>query len=74
MLTYQSMKQYKLPNISSNKTLAKQYNTKWYIHYTPFYIKIIWFNDKIYKPSKGTAMGSPISGFIAKIFLQYLKT
>jgi len=67
------MKQYKSPNISSNKTLAKQYNTKCYIHYTLFYTKIIRFNDKIYKPSKGTAIGSRISGFIAEIFLQYFE-
>ena len=73
MLTYQSIKQYKSPNISSNKTLAKQYNTKCYIYCTLIYTKITWFNDEFYKPSKGTAMGSPISGFIAEIFLQYLE-
>ena len=73
MLTYQLMKQYKSPNISSNKTSAKQYNTKCYIHYKLFYTKIIRFDDKIYKPSKGTTMGSPISGFIVEIFLQYFE-
>lgn len=67
------MKQYKSLIISSNKTLAKQYSNKCYIHYTLFYTKIIRFNDKIYKPSKGTAMGSSISSFIAEIFLQYFE-
>ena len=67
------MKQYKSPNISSNKMLAKQQNTKCYIHCTLIYTKIIWFNDTFYKPSKVIAMGSPISSFIAEIFLQYFE-
>ena len=29
------------------------------------------FNDNIYQPPKGIAMGSPISSIIAEIFLQY---
>jgi NADH:ubiquinone oxidoreductase subunit E len=29
------------------------------------------YQDKIYHPSKGVAMGSPISGIIAEIFLQH---
>jgi len=31
------------------------------------------FQDQIYQPAKGIAMGSPISGTIADIFLQYLE-
>jgi len=31
------------------------------------------FQEKIYQPDKGTAMGSPISGTIAELFLQHLK-
>ena len=38
---------------------------------------ILWQNyfeyqDTIYHPSKGVAMGSPISGTVAKIFLQHI--
>ena len=29
------------------------------------------FQQKIYQPNQGIAMGSPISGTIAEIFLQY---
>jgi hypothetical protein len=29
------------------------------------------FNNEFYQPTKGTAMGPPISGIIAEIFLQY---
>ena len=29
------------------------------------------FNNKFYQPNNGVAMGSPISGLIAEIFLQY---
>ena len=31
------------------------------------------FHEQIYQPDKGIAMGSPISGTIAEIFLQYLE-
>jgi hypothetical protein len=31
------------------------------------------FDQKIYQPNKGIAMGSPISGLIAEIFLQYFE-
>ena len=31
------------------------------------------FQEKIYQPDKGIAMGSPISGTIAEIFLQHLE-
>ena len=31
------------------------------------------FGDKIYQPPKGVAMGSPISGLIAEVFLQHLE-
>jgi len=31
------------------------------------------FQDSIYHPNKGVAMGSPISGTMAEIFLQYIE-
>jgi len=31
------------------------------------------FHDTIYHPNKGVAMGSPISGTMAEIFLQYIE-
>ena len=31
------------------------------------------YEDKIYQPSKGVAMGSPLSGLMAEIFLQHLE-
>jgi len=31
------------------------------------------FHDAIYHPNKGVAMGSPISGTMAEIFLQYIE-
>jgi len=31
------------------------------------------YQDTIYHPSKGVAMGSPISGTVAEIFLQHIK-
>ena len=31
------------------------------------------FGDQIYHPAKGVAMGSPVSGNIAEVFLQYLE-
>jgi hypothetical protein len=31
------------------------------------------FQQRIYKPEQGIAMGSPISGIIAEIFLQHLE-
>jgi len=31
------------------------------------------FQEQIYQPDKGIAMGSPISGIIAEIFLQHLE-
>jgi hypothetical protein len=30
------------------------------------------YQDTIYHPKKGTAMGSPISGTMAELFLQYI--
>ena len=32
------------------------------------------FNDTFYQPEKGIAMGSPISGSMAEIYLQYVET
>jgi hypothetical protein len=31
------------------------------------------YNNQFYKPHKGTAMGSPISGTIAEIYLQHIE-
>jgi len=31
------------------------------------------FQDQIYQPEKGVAMGSPISGTMAEVFLQHLE-
>jgi uncharacterized protein (DUF2225 family) len=31
------------------------------------------YNKQFYKPHKGIAMGSPISGMIAEIYLQHIK-
>jgi len=31
------------------------------------------FGDQIYQPDKGVAMGSPVSGTMAEVFLQYLE-
>jgi len=32
------------------------------------------FQETIYHPNKGTAMGSPISGNMAELFLQYIQS
>jgi hypothetical protein len=31
------------------------------------------YNDQFYKPDKGIAMGSPISGTIAEVYLQWIE-
>jgi hypothetical protein len=31
------------------------------------------FHDQIYQPDKGVAMGSPVSGTMAEVFLQHLE-
>jgi hypothetical protein len=31
------------------------------------------FHDQIYQPDKGVAMGSPVSGIMAKVFFQHLE-
>ena len=71
-------------NISTNeilhitKSLLKQNNNDTLVSKQIFYVikygtkpKYFEYVNKVYKPNKGVAMGSPISGILAEIFLQY---
>ena len=41
--------------------------------YDKLHVLHVIFQEKIYQPDKGIAMGSPISGTIAELFLQHLQ-
>lgn len=60
----------KLQGLHINPSTVKQIEN---ILHISLYQNYFTFNNKIYKQTKGLAMGDSVSGFIADIFLQHLE-